>query len=497
VEAATSTSAELLSQLRARLATIADLRGMVELLQYDQETVMPSTGAAGRAEQMATLSGLLHDNQTDPALGELLDAAAELELEGDDAALVRVARRDVEKARRLPPDLVRALARAGSAGHLAWARAREAGDFEAFRPTLEHNVLLRAEYAACFDVAEPYDALLDDHDPGMLTEEVRAAFAPLRAELPGLVGAGAEHAPPPLRGPFPVDRQRRAVDVVLRRVGFDPAAWVLGESSHPFSASPARGDNRITTRYSEHNLDSISSALHEYGHGLYEAQLDPALARSPLGRGASMSLHESQSRLWEVFVGQSLAFWRGAWPELVEALGGAPDGLDAEGFVRALTPVHPSLIRVEADPVSYPLHIIVRFELELAMLHGDLAVADVDTAWRDAMRELLGVEVPDDRVGVLQDVHWGHASFGYFPTYALGTVLAAQLWAAACKAIPDLEAQLEAGDLAQLREWSAERIHRQGRRLMPGDLIRHAVGTDLDVQPYLTFARARAAGDLA
>ena len=494
MDVAISTGTDVLDELRERLATIADLRGVVELLQYDQETMMPATGAAGRAEQMATLSGLLHANQTDPALADLLDAAGDLDLEGDDAALVHVARRDVEKARRVPPELVRALAHAASAGHVAWARAREDDDFEAFRPTLERNVELRAEYAACFDVAEPYDALLDDHDPGVLTEEVRAAFAPLRAELPGLVAAGAEHAPSPLHGPFPIEGQRRAVDMVLRRVGFDPRSWVLGESSHPFSASPALGDNRITTRYAEGNLDSISSALHEYGHGLYEAQLDPALTRGALGRGASMSVHESQSRLWEVFVGQSLSFWRGAWPDLVEALGGPPDGLDADGFVRALTPVHPSLIRVEADPVSYPLHIVLRFELELAMLNGDLAVADVPAAWRDGMRELLGCNVPNDREGVLQDVHWSHAAFGYFPTYALGTVLAAQLWAAARRAISDLDEQLEAGELAPLRAWLGERIHRQGRRLMPRDLIRQAIGADLEVEPYLAFARARAAG---
>jgi carboxypeptidase Taq len=496
VDVAITTSTDVLDDLRERLATIADLRGIVELLQFDQETTMPATGAAGRAEQMATLSGLLHANQTDPALADLLDAAGELELEGDNAALVRVARRDVEKARRVPPELVRALAHAASAGHTAWARAREADDFAAFQPTLEHNVELRTEYAACFDVAEPYDALLDDHDPGVPTAEVRAAFAPLRAELPGLVAAGAEHAPPPLRGPFPIEGQRRAVAMVLRRVGFDPASWVLGESSHPFSASPALGDNRITTRYSERNLDSISSALHEYGHGLYEAQLDPVLTRGALGRGASMSVHESQSRLWEVFVGQSPAFWRGAWPELVEGLGGPPDGLDAEGFVRALTPVHPSLIRVEADPVSYPLHIILRFELEVAMLSGELAVADVPAAWRDGMHELLGCDVPDDRQGVLQDVHWSHAAFGYFPTYALGTVLAAQLWAAAQQAIGDLDDQLEAGDLAPLREWLGHHIHRQGRRLMQRDLIRGALGSDLEVEPYLAFARARAAGNL-
>jgi carboxypeptidase Taq len=491
--AASGRATELLSALRERLAVISDLRGVRELLQFDQETVMPATGAAGRADQLATISGLVHEGLTDPALAELLDQAAELDLEGDDAALVRVARREVDRARRVPPELVRELARGGSLGHLGWARAREDDDFAAFLPHLERNVALRIEYAACFETDEPYDALIDDYEPGMRTEELRAAFAPLRAELPGLVAAAAEHARPPLRGPFDPDRQRRVVLTVLERVGFDEGSWVLGESSHPFSASPAPGDNRITTRFSEHNLDSISSALHEYGHGLYEAQVDPVLARSPLGHGASMGIHESQSRLWEIFVGQSVPFWRGAWPRLVEALGEPPDGLAPEEFVGALAAVRPSLIRVEADPVSYPLHIVLRFDLELAMLSGRLAPADVPGAWRDGMRELLGVEVPDDRRGVLQDVHWGHSSFGYFPSYALGTILAAQIWAAARTALPNLDADLEAGDLAPLREWLREHLHRHGRRMEPRDLLVAAIGSELAVEPYLEYARARAA----
>jgi carboxypeptidase Taq len=278
-------------------------------------------------------------------------------------------------------------------------------------------------------------------------------------------------------------------------VGFDEGSWVLGVSSHPFSASPAPGDNRITTRFSERNLDSISSALHEFGHGLYEAQVDPVLARSPLGHGASMGIHESQSRLWEIFVGHSIPFWRGAWPAFVEALGDAPDGLGPEEFVGSLAAVRPSLIRVEADPVSYPLHIVLRFDLELAMLSGELAAADVATAWRDGMRDLLGVEVPDDRRGVLQDVHWGHSSFGYFPSYALGTILAAQIWAAARAALPNLDADLEAVNLAPLREWLREHLHHHGRRMEPRDLLVAAIGSELAVAPYLEYARARAAAE--
>jgi carboxypeptidase Taq len=491
--AVTGSPAEPATALRERLAGLADLRGVLQLLEFDQETLMPPAGAAGRAEQLATLSGVVHEAQTDPALLELIEATAAAEPAGADAPLVRIARRDADKARRVPNALVRDIARAGSIGQEAWARAREEDDFAAFLPHLERNLELARSYAACFEVAEPYDALLDDYEPGMLTPEVRTVFAELRDRLPALVAAAAEGARPPLRGPFPVAGQRVAVRRILERVGFDASAWVLADSTHPFCSSPGPGDNRITTRYSEDSLDSVMSALHEFGHGLYEAQVDPALRRSPLGEGVSMAVHESQSRLWEIFVGMSVPFWRGAWPLLTEPLGGALDGLDPESFVAALGAVRPSLIRVEADPVSYPLHILLRFDLELALVAGDLAPADLPAAWREGMRELLGVEVPDDRHGVLQDVHWSFGSFGYFPTYALGTLLAAQLWEAARAGLPDLDAQLEAGDLDPLREWLGERVHRHGRCLDPADLVRQATGGPLEARAYLDFVAAQTA----
>jgi len=492
---ATTAATEPLEELRARLAPLSDLRGLLELLQYDQETVMPPAGAAARAEHMATLSGLLHDGWADPRIGELLEEVGGTDLEGDDAALVRVVAKETDKARRVPAELVRELAIASSRGQEAWAKAREHDDFAAFQPYLQHNVELKREYAACFDAAEPYDALLDDYEPGMLTDEVRAVFGPLREELPALVAAAAERSPGMLTGHFPIDGQRRAVDLVLKRVGFTDEAWRLDTSTHPFSASPGQGDSRITTRFAEDSLESLLSSLHEFGHGLYEAQVDPALARSPLGRGVSMSVHESQSRLWEIFVGMSVPFWRGVWPQLSEAMGGPPNGLDPEGFVATLASVQPSLIRVDADPVSYPLHIVLRFELELALMAGDLAVDDLPGAWRDGMRDLLGIDVPDDRLGVLQDIHWSFGAFGYFPTYALGTLLAAQIWDVAVGELPDLDAQLEAGDLAPLRDWLRERIHRHGRRLEVRDLIRQATGRELDAGPYLAYARARAGSE--
>jgi carboxypeptidase Taq len=476
-------------ELRRRLGEVEDLRVALRLLHYDQQTLMPPAATHARAEAIATTSRMVHELQIAPELLELLDAA------DHDDPLVRVSRRDADKALRVPADLVAETARAAAEGQEAWELARERDDFADFLPYLERNLELRRQYAACFadEIDEPYDALLDDFEPGMRTEEVRAAFAPLREELPALVAAAAERPAPELLGPFPVEGQRRAVRSVLEHIGFDDRSWLLADSAHPFSSTIGRGDNRITTRYDERTLESIVGVVHEFGHGLYEAQIAPELARTPLAHGCSMAVHESQSRLWEVFVCGGLPFWRGAWDLVAGPLGGALDGVRPEELVAAIRAVRPTLIRVEADPVSYPLHIVLRFDLELALLSGDLAPADLPGAWRDGMRRLLGIEVPDDRRGVLQDVHWAAGAFGYFPTYALGTVLAAQLWEAARESLPGLDETIEAGDFEPLREWLRDRIHRYGRTYEPSDLIRLALGRDLDPAPYLAFARDRAA----
>lgn len=474
--------------LRARLAEIEDLDAALRLLQFDQQATMPPAGAEARADAIATLSRLIHERQTAPELLELLGAADD----GDPVA--RVARRDAAKALRVPRALIGALAHASAAGQDAWQAAREVDDFAAFRPYLERNIELLREYASCFEdeTDEPYDALLDDFEPGMRAADVRAAFAPLRDELPELVAAGAERPAPKLPAPFPIEGQRRAVRMILERLGFDDASWTLADSTHPFSSTIGHGDNRITTRYDERSLESVFSSVHEFGHGLYEAQIAPELARTPLAHGCSMTLHESQSRLWEVFVCGELPFWRGAWELLAAPLGGALDELGPEGLLAATGAVRRTPIRVDADPVSYPLHIVLRFDLELALISGELAVAELPAAWRDGMRELLGVEVADDRQGALQDIHWSACSFGYFPTYALGTMLAAQLWQAARAALPGLDGAIEAGELGPLHDWLRERVHRYGRTYEPREQIRVALGGDLDPQPYLAFARARA-----
>lgn len=459
---------------------------------------MPPGGAAARAEASATLRRLAHERFTDPALGGLLESLRELEEslppDSDDASLVRVTRRRHEKARRVPPALAGEMARAESLGQQAWQAAREASDFSALQPALERNVELAREYAGCFpDAVEAYDALLDDYEEGMTGEQVAAVFEDLRDALVPLAAAiaASDSAPPELRGPFPVERQRAVVAQVIGALGWDEDGWRLDDSAHPFSAPVAGGDVRITTRYAETDLQSILAALHETGHGLYAQGVDPALRRTPLGRSPSMALDESQSRLWENVVGRSRPFVAFMHPLLAEAFPQQLAGVDPDTLYRALNVVQPSLIRVEADEVTYSLHVILRFELERALIAGDLAVSDLPAAWNDGMRRLLGIDVPDDARGVLQDVHWAAGLFGYFPTYALGNVVALQVWERAREDLTGLDEQLARGDCAALGGWLRDHLYRHGAKFTPAETIERVTGGPLDPAPLSRYLAAK------
>ncbi|MEA2323565.1 MAG: carboxypeptidase Taq [Solirubrobacteraceae bacterium] len=486
-----TTAQSSLTELTARLAEIADLEKVAMLLAWDQEVVMPRGGAEPRAQQRASVERLAHERFTDDRVGELLDeAVAETPLDED---LLRVARRDFDKARRVPGDLVAELVHASATGHEAWTNAHAASDFAPFEPFLRRNIELRRRYIACFpEVARPYDALLDDFEPEMRTEEAEAVLGRLRDGLIPLVGA----APAPddaimHGGPFDVDAQRGFVETVLRQVGVDDERWRLDVAVHPFAAPVGLGDVRLTTRYAPDDLDALYSSLHEFGHGLYEAGVDPELARSPLQGGVSSAVHESQSRLWENMVGRSAGFWRWAFPQLRSAFPQHFAGRTWRDVHRAVNAVRPSLIRVTADEVTYGLHIALRFELELELFEGDLDPAALPEAWNERVRAYLGVDVPDDAHGVLQDVHWAEGLFGYFPTYALGTVISGQLWARINADVPDLEERLARGDFGALRDWLRERVHRHGRRLTPTELVAQAAGGPLDPEPYLQYLRAK------
>jgi carboxypeptidase Taq len=385
------------------------------------------------------------------------------------------------------------MARAGSQGYEVWLAAREANDFAPFEPALRRNIELARRYAACFDEAEhPYDPLLDRYEPGTTTAQVRTLFAALRDGLvPLLAEIAQQPAPPPLTGGFPVAAQREVGLQIIQAMGFDERAWRLDDAIHPFAASPSSHDVRVTSRFEDESLTGLFALMHEVGHGLYESGIDPALARTTLDSGVSLGVHESQSRLWENLVGRSEPFWTRWLPRLAEAMPQTLGAVELGDFLRAINVVAPTLIRVEADELTYSLHVILRFELELALIEGTLDPADLPAAWADKMREMLGIEVPDDLRGVLQDIHWSEGIIGYFPTYAIGNVLAAQLWRVAREDMPALDDDLRAGEYANLRAWLVEKVHRHGRRLAPPELIEQAVGGPLDPAPMLEHLTAK------
>jgi carboxypeptidase Taq len=495
---------ESLRELRERLAEIHDLRSAGGLLGWDQQTMMPERGAPLRAEQLGTLGRLAHERFTDDAIGRLLsglegeeERLRAADPESDDAALIRVTRIDWEKSRRVPDELVAEMVRAGALGHQAWIEARERSDFARFLPFLERNVELKRRYVECFEgFDDPYDVLLDDYEPGMKTAEVAALFAELRSELVPLIAAVAEQADAVdaslLHGDYPPARQRELVQRVLTRLGWRADGWRLDEAAHPFATSFGPTDVRLTTRYEPDYVGmSLYGSIHEFGHGLYESQIAPELARTPLGEGVSLGVHESQSRMWENIVGRGRPFTRYLHGQLREVFPERFGGADAEAFYRAVNRVQPSLIRVEADEATYALHIILRFELEREMISGTLDLRRLPEAWNARMKDYLGVDVPDDAHGVLQDVHWAGGDIGYFSTYALGNLIGAQLWERARADLPDLDAALEQGDGTPLREWLGEHVHRHGRKFTPRETVERVTGAPIAVAPFVRYLREK------
>lgn len=458
---------------------------------------MPPAGATARAEAQGTLARIAHELSTAPELGELLeelrDFEAEHPRESFEASVIRVTRRDYEKNRRVPAELRAEMTRAGSVGYQTWLSAREACDYEVFRPQLERLIGLMREYVACHEpYDDPYDPLLDEHEPGMKTAEVEVVFDRLRDGLLEMVAGLGEPADDScLFGDYPVDRQRAFSLEMLAAWGMDDKAWRLDDTVHPFATSIAHNDIRLTTRLFSDNIGGVLSCLHEFGHGIYERQVDPRYFRTPLAMGASSAFHESQSRLWENVVGRSLETWRFFYPRLQELFPDRLADIRVEEFHRALNKVAPSLIRVEADEVTYSLHIILRFELERELLAGTITPADLPEAFDSKLHDYLGLRPKDVVDGVLQDVHWSGTSFGYFPTYALGNVISIQLWERAVSELGDLETQFEAGEFDDLREWLREKIHRWGRTFEPPELLERAVGGPLDAEPYLAYLRGK------
>jgi carboxypeptidase Taq len=486
--------------IEAAMADVRALSGAISLLQWDQETHMPPRGFAARGDQLAALQATLHERLTSPRLAEALERARGETDDPDRLAALRALRFDVERAARVPADLVRALATVQAEGVDAWKAARARDDFDAFAPKLERLVRLRREQADALlptvaggaeEAPERYDALLDGYEPGMRVARLEPILARLVGWLRPLVDAAAA-APRPedafLRGRFDAEAQWAFTLELLDALGFDGTAGRQDRSVHPFTLGLDPGDVRLTTRIHEDApLSAIFSTLHEAGHGLYEQNLPAEHRRSVLCAAPSMGLHESQSRLWENLVGRSLPFWRAFLPRLARrlpALGGIP----VERFHRAVNKVERSLVRVEADEVTYNLHIALRFELELALLRGSLPVRALPEAWRDLSERLLGAAPRSDVEGVLQDIHWAWGDLGYFPTYTIGNLYAATLYAAAERELPELDASVARGDLAPLRRWLTDKVYRVGRRRDAEDVVRDATGdglTDRDLRAHL------------
>ncbi len=491
---------DAIERLRSALGEIIDLERVAGLLGWDQQAMMPPRGALSRARQRATIALIAHERFISDEVGELLDAAdaatREEDYESFGRSLVRVTRRSYEKERRVPKELAAEMSEAASNAHETWVHAREESNFAEFAPTLEQGLELRRRYIDCFEGAEhPYDYLLEDYEPGTTTADVKAIFAELKEGLVPLVHELGERADSIdgelLTRSYSVEAQKGFVETTLGWLGFDDDEWRLDTVVHPFALRVGDGDIRITTRYFETYLPAgIFGAMHEFGHGLYEAGVADAFDRTPLERLSSLALHESQSRMWENLVGRSRAFWEHAFPTLKDVHGDTLSGTSTEQFHRAINRVEPSLIRVEADEVTYNLHIILRFELELALIEGDVEVGDLPDAWNERVGEYLGIEVPDDAQGVLQDPHWCFG-FGYFPTYALGNLVAAQLWRRIDDDIPDLSKQIASGGFGALRDWLVEHVHSRGSTLTLNETLDAVLGEGLSAQPHLDYLRTK------
>ncbi|HZZ81490.1 MAG TPA: carboxypeptidase M32 [Gemmataceae bacterium] len=468
---------------------------------WDQHTYMPPKGAGHRAEQMGYLAKLGHEKLTNPRLGELLgvceSSAMVKDAESNEAVNVREIRRTYDRAVKMPPKLVEEIARTVSQAQNVWAQARKNSDFPSFAPWLDKIVALKREEAKAVGYKEsPYDALLDEYEPGATAAQITRVFAELRADLVPLVAAiGAAPKKPRrdiLTREFAVDRQHIFGQAAAAAIGFDFQAGRLDTTVHPFCSGIGPGDCRLTTRYQPREINQgLFGILHEAGHGIYEQGLDPAHFGTPMGTAVSLGIHESQSRLWENQVGRSRPFWEHFLPRLQQSFPGVVDDVSLDDFVFAANLVEKSFIRVEADEATYNLHIILRFELEQALIGGDLKPADVPGAWNEKFRVMFDLTPPNDAQGCLQDIHWSMGGLGYFPTYTLGNLYSAQFMQQARKDLGDLDADFRRGQFGRLKGWLNEKIHRPGQKYRPGELCRRVTGQPLSHKPLIAYLRGK------
>jgi carboxypeptidase Taq len=485
------------NELRQRLLEINDLQSAAALLRWDQTTYMPSGGAPARARQLATLVRLAHEKFTDAATGSMLDRlereTKDLAYDSDEAALLRYTRREYDQASRVPASFVSELNEHAAASYQAWTEARPASDFRRVRPLLERTLELSRQYSNYFQgwqsIADP---LIDQSDYGLKASEIRTLFGQLRQRLVPLVRAITERPAADdacLRQPIPTDRQLAFGIEVIRKFGYDFARGRQDLTHHPYMTKFSLGDVRITTRTRENDFtDSLFSTLHECGHALYEQGIRMELEGTPLATGTSSGVHESQSRLWENLVGRSLPFWRHFYPAMQSAFPEALKRVPLETFYAAINKVERSLIRTDADEVTYNLHVMLRFDIELDLLEGRIAIADLPEVWRARFKQDIGIAVPDDRNGAMQDVHWFAGPIGgAFQGYTLGNILSAQFFEAARRDHPDLVKQIEAGDFQTLRAWMRDHIYQHGAKFTAAEIIQRATGQPMTIEPYMDY----------
>lgn len=490
-----------LEQLKNRLARISDLGAASALLSWDQQVNMPPGGSDARAHHLATVRSLAHGlfvaDETGRLLERALEESADLPYDSDDASLLRVTQREYEKLRRVPESLVAERARATALSFDAWQKAREESDFAQFRPHLERVLELTIQFAEALGYEERlYDALLDRYEPDMKTSQVAAVFDEVKADLVPLVQTITEQdenlSDDVFDKIYPDQAQWDFGLLVLRNMGFDFKHGRQDRSAHPFTTSFSPHDVRLTTRVQPNHFQSaLFGTIHEGGHALYDQGMRIALDRTPLCSGASFGVHESQSRFWENIIARSRDFWRHYLPKLRAFFPQQLKGVDLESFYQAINKVEPSPIRVEADEVTYNLHIFLRFELEQELLEGELAVSDLPEAWNGKMEDYLGITPANDAEGVLQDVHWAEGYFGYFPSYALGNLLAVQFYNQASADMVDLQEQIARGKLEPLREWLRENIHAHGKKFTPVELTKRVTGEEMKAQHFLDYLREK------
>ena len=487
---------EKLEQLKAILGEVSDLGHAASVLSWDQQTYMPPAGAEARGQQLATLGKIAQEMATSEKVGKLIDDLKK-EFEGadpdsDDAAYVRVAARDYDKASRVPPEYVAERAVVASKAFEAWVEARGKSDFSIFRPHLEKVLDLVKKYVSFFPPADhPYDTLLDNFEPGMKTSDVHDIFNPLRPKQVALLKKIA--AKPQVKNTFLHQKYNEKKlwnfgEEVVKTFGYDFNRGRQDKVPHPFETSFSVNDVRITTRFEpEKPMAMVFSTMHEAGHAMYEQGVNPAYERTPLANGTSLAVHESQSRMWENLVGRSIPFWEHFYPKLKKTFPVQLNGVSLKAFYKAINKVQPSFIRVSADEATYNLHIMLRLELEIAMIEGKVEVKDLPEIWNTKMKEYLGITPANDAQGVLQDVHWSYGAIGYFSTYALGNLVSAQLWEKINKDIPDLDDQICRGKFDALLGWLREKIHQYGHKYDPQDLVQKVTGSKINSAPYVRY----------